>query len=206
MNYLFLFAGLALLLLGAEFLVDSSVAIAKRARISNFIIGLTVVGMGTSAPELFVSISSSLEGPGDVSMGNIIGSNICNIFLILDVSAAIRPFPIQKSIIRRDIPFGIFAALLVTVLANKSLLSENFPNALSRQSSILFLVLFFAYIGYTVHKSRKETADTEGEAVSRLTGKPMPLLIPIAIASLAGLIFGASSSSALRKTWRGRGE
>ena len=83
MDYLFLVIGLALLLLGAEFLVDSSVAIAKRAKISSFIIGLTIVGMGTSAPELFVSLSSALSGHGDVAMGNIVGSNICNIFLIL---------------------------------------------------------------------------------------------------------------------------
>ena len=122
MDYLFLVIGLALLLLGAEFLVDSSVAIAKRAKISSFIIGLTIVGMGTSAPELIVSLSSSLSGHGDVAVGNIVGSNICNIFLILGLSAAITPFVIQKEIVKRDIPFGIFAVILLFVLANDSLI------------------------------------------------------------------------------------
>ena len=190
MDYLFLFAGLALLLLGAEFLVDSSVAIAKRAKVSSFVIGLTIVGMGTSAPEMFVSLSSAWNGNGDVAVGNIIGSNICNIFLILGASATILPFAIQGNIIRRDIPFGIFAAVLVTLLGHKSLLSDNFSNTITRIDGIVFLVLFFAYMGFTIYKSRKETSGTEDEAISRLTGKPVLLLIPIAIASLAGLVFG----------------
>ena len=83
MLYLFLILGLALLLAGANFLVDSSVAIAKKAKISDFVIGLTIVGMGTSAPELFVSISAALQGMGDMAIGNVIGSNICNIMLII---------------------------------------------------------------------------------------------------------------------------
>ena len=85
MDYLFLIVGLGLLLLAANYLVDSSVAIAQRAKISNFIIGLTIVGIGTSAPELFVSVSSELSNVpnnGDIAMGNVLGSNIANVFLI----------------------------------------------------------------------------------------------------------------------------
>ena len=109
MDYLLLVVGLALLLLGANYLVDSSVAIAKRAKISNFIIGLTIVGIGTSAPELFVSIQSALTGHGDIAMGNVVGSNITNLLLILGVTAVICPFAIEKQTHRSDIPFGIFA-------------------------------------------------------------------------------------------------
>ena len=83
MTYLILIAGLALLLLGAATLVDASVAIAKRAKLSDFVIGVTIVGMGTSAPELFVSISSAITGHGDIAFCNVIGSNICNALLIL---------------------------------------------------------------------------------------------------------------------------
>ena len=94
MDYLLLVIGLALLLVGANYLVDSAVAIAKRAKISNFIIGLTIVGIGTSAPELFVSIQSALTGHGDIAMGNVVGSNISNLLLILGVTAIICPFTI----------------------------------------------------------------------------------------------------------------
>ena len=96
MDYILLLIGLFLLLYGANYLVDASVAIAQRAKVSNFIIGLTIVGMGTSAPELFVSVSSALTGHGDVAMGNVIGSNISNILLILGVTALILPFSIEK--------------------------------------------------------------------------------------------------------------
>ena len=206
MDYLFLVIGLALLLLGAEFLVDSSVAIAKRAQISSFIIGLTIVGMGTSAPELFVSLSSALSGHGDVAMGNIVGSNICNIFLILGVSATITPFAIQNDIVKRDIPFGIFAALLLFVLANDSRIFNSAESGLSRIEGIVFLVLFFAYMAFTITKSLKNRSKEEEEkAESRLSGKPLPLLILIAIASLAGLIGGGnlflSSAENLARAW-----
>ena len=204
MDYLFLVIGLALLLLGAEFLVDSSVAIAKRAQISSFIIGLTIVGMGTSAPELFVSLSSALSGHGDVAMGNIVGSNICNIFLILGVSATITPFAIQNDIVKRDIPFGIFAVILLFVLANDSLIFGAAESGLSRIEGIVFLVLFFAYMAFTITKSLKNRSKEE-EAESKLSGKPLPLLILIAIASLAGLIGGGnlflSSAENLARAW-----
>ena len=84
MLYLYLILGLIILLISANYLVDSSVALAKKAKISNFVIGLTIVGMGTSAPELFVSISSAVEGAGDVALGNVIGSNICNLVVLVD--------------------------------------------------------------------------------------------------------------------------
>ncbi len=205
MDYLFLVIGLALLLLGAEFLVDSSVAIAKRAKISSFIIGLTIIGMGTSAPELFVSVSSALTGHGDVAVGNIVGSNICNIFLILGVSAAITPFIIQKEIVKRDIPFGIFAALLLFVLANDSLFFGSTESGISRIEGIALLVLFFGYMAFTITKSLKNRQSQDEEAESRLSGKRVPLLLLIAAASLAGLIGGGnlflSSAENLARAW-----
>ena len=119
MLYLYLILGLIILLISANYLVDSSVALAQKAKISNFMIGLTIVGMGTSAPELFVSISSAVEGAGDVALGNVIGSNICNVLLILGVTAAICPFAIERTTYRRDIPFAIIATLLVIVFVDR---------------------------------------------------------------------------------------
>ena len=196
MDYILLIVGLGLLLLAADFLVDSSVAIAQRAKISNFIIGLTIVGIGTSAPELFVSISSTLSGHGDIAMGNVIGSNICNIFLILGVTATILPFTIQREISRRDIPFGIVAALLLLLLANDSLVPGLSENILSRIDGIFFLLLFAAYMCYVVivkgKNPQEAMAEADEQTKSKFTGKHPVLLWVIALASLAGLIYGGN--------------
>lgn len=209
MDYLFLVLGLALLLLAADFLVDSSVAIAQRAKISNFVIGLTIVGMGTSAPELFVSISSALSGHGDIAMGNVLGSNIANIFLILGVAAVIMPFAIERETTRRDIPFGIMAALLLLLVANDSLVPGIAKNTLSRVDGFFFLVLFVAYISYVVilkgRNPEQSMADAEEETKSKFTGKHPVLLWVIALASLAGLIYGGNlfldSAKNLARAW-----
>ena len=209
MDYLYLILGLALLLVAADLLVDSSVAIAQRAKVSNFIIGLTIVGMGTSAPELFVSISSALSGHGDIAMGNVSGSNIANIFLILGVSATILPFTIEREISRRDIPFGIFAAVLLLLLANDSLIPGIAENTLSRIDSVFMLVVFFAYMCYVVvlkgRNPQQAVAEADEAAKSRLTGKHPLLLWGIALASLAGLLYGGNlfldSAKNLARTW-----
>lgn len=206
---MFLVIGLGLLLLAADFLVDSSVAIAQRAKISNFIIGLTIVGMGTSSPELFVSISSALSGHGDIAMGNVIGSNICNIFLILGVTATILPFTIKREISRRDIPFGIVAALLLLLLANDKLVPGISENSLSRLDGIFFLVLFVAYMCYVVilkgKNPQEAMAEADEQTKSKFTGKHPVLLWCIAIASLAGLIYGGNlfldSAKNLARAW-----
>ena len=200
MDYLFLAIGLSLLLLGANYLVDSSVAIAKRANISNFIIGLTIVGMGTSAPELFIS---------DIAMGNVIGSNIGNIFLILGVAAAITPFAIERQTQRRDIPFGIFAALMLLLLANDSIVPGINENTVSRIDGIFFLILFIGYMCYVIFGKAKNPqqalADADDDAKSSLEGKNVILLVLIAVVSLAALIYGGNtfldSAKNLAHTW-----
>ncbi len=209
MDYLYLLLGLALLLVAADLLVDSSVAIAQRAKISNFIIGLTIVGMGTSAPELFVSISSALSGHGDIAMGNVVGSNIANILLILGVSATILPFTIEREISRRDIPFGIVASLLILLLANDSLIPGIAENTLSRIDAIFMLVLFLAYMCYTVllkgKNPQQAVAEADEQTTSKFTGKHPALLWTIALASLAGLIYGGNlfldSAKSLARAW-----
>lgn len=208
MDYLFLFIGLALLLLGADFLVDSSVAIAKRAKISNFIIGLTIVGMGTSAPELFVSISSAIGGHGDLAMGNVLGSNICNILLILGTTALIYPFAIERENHRRDIPFTIMATILLILLVNDSWMKLG-ANTLSRLDGAIFLLLFFAYMGYVVFNKAKNPQeaidDANEDAKSRLEGKAPWLLWGIALASLVALSYGGNlfleSAKNLARSW-----
>lgn len=209
MDYLLLLVGLGLLLLSADFLVDSSVAIAQRARISNFLIGLTIVGIGTSAPELLVSISSALSGSGDIAMGNVVGSNICNTFLILGVAAAIMPFAIERETQRRDIPVAIVASLLVIALASDSIIPGISENTVSRIDGIFLLIVFFAYMCYVVvlkgRNPQQALADADEQTKSRFSGKNPVLLGFIAVASLAGLVFGGNlfldSAKTLARTW-----
>ena len=206
MLYLYLILGLIILLISANYLVDSSVALAKKAKISNFVIGLTIVGMGTSAPELFVSISSAVEGTGDVALGNVIGSNICNVLLILGVTAAICPFAIERTTYRRDIPFAIIATLLVIVFVNDMLLGGD-VNVISRYDAVILLLAFVGYMAYVVIKDRKGGGDGQSgeECTSSLAGKNVVLLVLIAVLTLAGLLLGGQlfldSAKTLAKEW-----
>ncbi len=209
MDYLFFFLGLGLLLLGANYLVDSSVAIAQRAKISNFIIGLTIVGIGTSAPELFVSIQSALTGHGDIAMGNVLGSNIANVFLIMGVTATILPFEINREQSRRDIPIGIIVALLVFLLANDAIIPGITENSMSRIDGILLLVFFIIYMAVVIlkkgEKPKEAIAEAEEETKSSLSGKNVYLLWGIAAASLAALLWGGNmfldGAKNLAKAW-----
>lgn len=209
MDYLLLVVGLALLLLGANYLVDSSVAIAKRAKISNFIIGLTIVGIGTSAPELFVSLQSGLTGHGDIAMGNVVGSNITNLLLILGVTAVICPFAIEKQTHRSDIPFGIFDAVLLTMFVNDSWNTGIDENILSRLDGGVLLVIFISYFIYTLFIKAKNPQEAKEEmdqdATSSLEGKKPVLLWGIAAVSLGALLCGGQlfldSAINLARAW-----
>lgn len=204
-----LIVGLGLLLLAANYLVDSSVAIAQRAKISNFIIGLTIVGIGTSAPELFVSVSSALSNSGDIAMGNVIGSNIANVLLILGVTAMILPFPIERLQRHRDIPFVIIATVFVTIIANDSIVPGIKDNSLNRLDGIVLLLLFIGYMGWVIVQKgkdpKKALEDADEEASSSLTGKNPWLLWAIAIVSLVALIYGGNlfldSAKSLARAW-----
>ena len=203
MTYFLLIIGLALLLLGANFLVESSVALAQKAKISNFVIGLTIVGMGTSSPELFVSVTGALKGAGDIAIGNVVGSNICNILLILGLTAAIFPFPIERTTYRRDIPFAILATLLVVAFVNDNVLFGG-ANMLSRLDSGGLLAVFAIYMAYVIIKDRKSGEESE-ECKSMLSGKNVYLLVFIAISSLTILICGGNlflaSAIDVAKAW-----
>lgn len=194
MDYIFLIIGLGLLLLGADKLVDSSVAIAQRAKISNFIIGITIVGMGTSSPELFVSLSSAIAGKGDLSLGNVVGSNICNAMLILGITAVILPFKITRPNLRRDIPFTIFVSVLLMLLCLDNIFPHIDYNEIGRLDGIFLLLIFAAYLFYTIRASKLEnTEDAEDEqAPTFFTGKSMWILVPSAVISLGVLLYGGS--------------
>ena len=205
MDILFLFIGLAMLLAGANYLVESSVAIAQKAKLSDFVIGLTIVGIGTSSPELLISLSSALEGHGDISLGNVVGSNICNILLILGVTAAIKPFIIERNTLKRDIPFNIFTSILLILLLSIDMLFFNAKGyEMSRIDGILVLLIFAAYMFYTV-RANSAPEEYEESASSALSGRPIWTTIIIALASLGVLLWGGDiflkSAVSLAASW-----
>ncbi len=177
LQIILLLTGLALIIFGADFLVDGSSAIARRAGISEFVIGLTIVGFGTSCPELVVSLTGALQGNADISVGNVVGSNIFNTLLILGMTAVIAPVAVTRSNSRRDIPI----ALLVTVLFVALGMSGQ---QITRWEGIAFLLVFAAYMVYCF----KSDTGAQEEAGAKV--KSLGLAIVLVLAGLAGLIFG----------------
>ena len=132
MTYLLLILGFVLLIKGADFLVDGSASLAKKYNISNIVIGLTIVAFGTSTPELIVSLIASMNGNTEIAIGNVVGSNIVNIFFILGVSATIYPLATKSNTIWKEIPMSLLAALLLWVMANDQLIDGDNSSMLSR--------------------------------------------------------------------------
>ena len=167
------------------------------------------MGIGTSAPELFVSIQSALTGHGDIAMGNVLGSNIANVFLIMGVTAIILPFEINREQSRRDIPIGIVVSILVFLLANDAIIPGITENNMSRIDGILLLIVFVIYIAVVILKKGKNPkeaiAEADEETKSSLAGKNVLLLWGIAAVSLAALLWGGNlfleSAKTLAKSW-----
>ena len=188
LDILLLIVGLGLILAGANFLTDGSAALAQRFRVPEFIIGLTVVAVGTSTPELVVSVLSAIGGQSDVAIGNVVGSNIFNVFVILGVCALIRPVPLTAGNIRRDIPFGVLVSLLLLALAQDSLLCKGAADRIGRLDGAAMLALYILLMWYTIRKTKRPeaTAPTEGSKA------PMAawLTAVMIVGGLAGLVFG----------------
>lgn len=187
MEYLIVIAALAMIIVGAMLLTDGSVALAKRLRVPEFIVGLTVVAVGTSMPELTISMISALGGHGDMAIGNVVGSNIFNIFMILGICAIFMPISFSKSNIRRDIPICIAATLALVGVTLTG-------GSITRLEGVVLLLGYIAMILFTIRADRKAILKEGADKVHEETGdeKQMPLWrVPIwIILGLAGLIYG----------------
>lgn len=186
LDILWIIAGLVMIIVGSDWLVEGASGIARKYGISEFVIGMTIVGIGTSMPELVASVISAIGGHGDMALGNVTGSNICNTLLILGVTALISPVSYTRSNIRKDIPFAIAVSLfLLLMLYNGFGLFGGAPG-ISRVDA-LSLLLIFAIFMIDSFKSANNGADDEAS-----TAKPMPMgkAILFVILGLAGLIFG----------------
>jgi len=157
-NILFLIIGFIILIKGADILVSGSASLAKRFGLSGLIIGLTVVAFGTSAPELIVNIFSSIAGSSDIGMGNIIGSNISNILLILGISAIICDLEVADSVIKKQLPFSILSVVVLFFLINSTLINGLGNDGLFRSGGfiLIFFFIIFLYFTFSVTKKGEE--------------------------------------------------
>ena len=182
---LLLLLGLALVVFGADYLVEGASAVARRFGLSEFVIGLTIVGMGTSAPEMVVSFIGAFEGNADISVGNVIGSNIFNTLLILGLTALILPMAITPENRRKDIPMNIFTVALLVLLGFKSTLFGIGADGLSRWDGGILLLVFVLYIwqAFSSGKPQEQKADDT---------PPMKIWLALLmiLGGLAGLVFG----------------
>lgn len=189
MEYVWLVVGFALLVKGADWFVDGSSNIAKLLRVPPILIGLTIVALGTSSPEATVSIIAALEGTADVSIGNVIGSNIFNITLTVGLAAFIFPLQVQNETIKKEIPFTLLASVALLVLMSDIFLQGLSSNMITRSDGVillLFLTIFMYYIIEVGLKSRKESREEEISNEDISWGKNGI----ITIIGLAGIIGG----------------
>ena len=187
LNVLFILVGIVLVLWGADRLIDGAVAVAEKMKMPQIVIGLTIVAMGTSMPEFCVSLVSALKGTTDLAVGNIVGSNIFNTLLIVGVSAWVAPMTILKSTVRKDIPFALFASVILLVMC----LDGN----ISRLDAGILFVLFLVFMYVTLKGAKTKDDDTTAKTDSiEDNKKPMPTWLSIVwiIVGLACLIGGSN--------------
>lgn len=178
--------GFIILIKGADFLVDGASAIAKKFNISDIIIGLTIVSFGTSAPELVVNIAAAWQGKSDMIIGNILGSNIFNTCLIIGVAGMIYPLAVQRTTVRKELPFSIAIIGVMWLLANDTLLMGN-PDLLSRIDGGIFLLLFSGFLFYIYKNSKNVGAIDEVDVIESM---PLGKSAILVLGGILGLILG----------------
>jgi cation:H+ antiporter len=185
--YVLFGAGFVLLVKGADLFVDGASSIARHLNVSDLVIGLTVVAFGTSTPELVVNIIAGAEGNTDIAIGNVLGSNIANVFLILGISAIIHPLSVSKGTVWKEIPFSLLAAIVLAFLANDQLIDKGDGSALLRSDGLVLLSFFVIFLYYSAHIAHKiDGLDVYAAPKSYGLIKSLGLLI----VGLAGLIIG----------------
>jgi cation:H+ antiporter len=185
--YLLFAVGFLLLIKGADWLIEGAADIARKFRIPEIVIGLTVVAFGTSAPELAVNIIASINGNNGLAIGNIVGSNIANVLLILGVAGTITSLSVQKNTVWREIPFSLFAALLLGFLVNDQISGDSQTDQISRADGLILIGMFVLFLFYTFHLGKNNLTEELPEADD---ARPMWKSIGMLIIGLAGLVIG----------------
>ncbi len=186
--YLLIPVGFVLLIKGADVFVEAASSLARRLRVSDLAVGLTVVAFGTSLPELAVNTTASIQGNAGITIGNIIGSNICNILLILGVAGVIYPLMVTRGTVWKEIPLSLLAAIVVGVAANDRLIDRAAASVLSRADGLILLCFFAIFLYYTAGIARNFRGVEEAAPKATLSLTRIGVMIAI---GFAALIFGS---------------
>lgn len=187
LDIVFLIGGLALILLGANGLTDGAAAVAKRFHISDLVIGLTIVALGTSAPELVISTMAALGGSAEMAIGNVVGSNIFNVLAIIGVTAMVIPIKVGEGTMSKEIPLVILCSFVLAFMANDVILDGGSRNIISRIDGLVLLGFFLIFLRYTFAIARNGNAEEEETKIKEMPIWKSALFIA---GGLAGLIYG----------------
>lgn len=186
-NIILLVVGFIILIKGADIFVDGASGIAENFKVSKMLIGLTIVAFGTSAPEFAVSVKSIISNNGDIVLGNVIGSNIINILLILGISSLIHPLNVKNATVKKELPITLLLTTLFAVLLSDSLFDKGLVNAFTRGDGITLLLFFMVFIYYLISMARnKIDDDTNNEKL------PLLKAIIFSIVGIVGIVLGSN--------------
>ena len=201
LNIFLLVLGFVILIKGADLFVDGASGIASNLKVSKMLIGLTIVAFGTSAPELAVGIKSIVSGNGDIVLGNVIGSNILNIFLILGVSAVFHSLTVKNNTVKKELPITMLITTLFAVLMSDHVFDKTVKNAFTRSDGIILLLFFSVFIYYLISISKKKIDNEEEKEEKKL---PILKAIIYTLLGLVGIVLGSNfvvdSASFIAKT------
>lgn len=186
-SVLVLIAGLVTVMYGANILVEGSSFLAKKLNVSNLIIGLTVVALGTSTPEMVVSLYSSYKGISEMAIGNAIGSNLFNTFLIIGITAIIYPIMVKQNTVMKEIPLSLLGAVLVLLMVNDAITHVDGSNIISRLDGLILLMVFGLFMYYIFSLAKKGNGADEDVKIKKMS---LGMAIVRIVAGLAGLVFG----------------
>jgi len=187
LNIILLVLGFVILIKGADLFVDGASGVAGNFKVSKILIGLTIVAFGTSAPELAVSIKSIFSGNGDIVLGNVIGSNILNILLIIGLSAIFHTLTVKNNTVKKELPITMLITTLFAVLLSDQVFDKTLTNSFTRNDGIIILLFFSIFVYYLISISRKKIDTTQEEKVL-----PLSKSIIYTIIGLIGIILGSN--------------
>ena len=201
LNIIFLIVGFIVLIKGADIFVDGASAVAGNFKVPKMLIGLTIVAFGTSAPELAVSIKSLLSGSGDMVLGNVIGSNILNILLILGLSAMFHSLAVKNNTVKKELPITLMITTAFAVLLSDNIFTKNLTNSFTRGDGIVLLLFFSVFMYYLISMSKNKT---NIEEIDDTNYPSMKKAIFLTLLGLIGIVFGSNfvveSASFIAKT------
>jgi len=189
LEYILFVIGIFLLIKGADYLVDGSSSLAKKFKVPTLVIGLTIVAFGTSMPELIVNILASLKGNGDIAFGNIVGSNIANILLILGITATIKLLKVQHSTTWKEIPFSLLAAIVLLVFASTMFLDKLAISSILRFEGIILLLFFAIFLYYVIELARRNKSQMKDDKLEIKKLSSLKIFLYI-LGGLVALYFG----------------